>query len=60
MPSGRYVKTDIYRWGMSVYAYALGLDYKRTEGLCGSFDSNPSNDIDNSTGDFSEFLEKWR
>jgi hypothetical protein len=43
MPSGNKVLISVYSWGMSIGVHVSAAT--PTEGLCGSFDSNPSNDL---------------
>jgi hypothetical protein len=43
MPSGNRVLIDVYSWGMNMNLYVSG--FNRTEGLCGSYDGNPRNDL---------------
>ena len=64
MPSGAYVKMDVHDWGMNVYAYAPSEDINKTEGLCGTFDGDTSNDMrlrgSGRVGKLDEFIESWR
>ena len=64
MPSGAYVKMDVHEWGMNVYSYAPSEDINKTEGLCGTFDGNRSNDLrlrgSGRVGQLDEFIESWR
>ncbi|XP_078656297.1 von Willebrand factor D and EGF domain-containing protein-like [Branchiostoma floridae x Branchiostoma belcheri] len=44
MPSGASVKVEGRIW-MTITMHAPGIDFGHTEGLCGTFDGNPDNDL---------------
>ena len=44
MPSGNHVVIDVYTWGMNMQLFINGR-VSKTEGLCGSFDGNRTNDL---------------
>lgn len=41
MPSGAYVRAELYRYGLNIYLHGLAEDQQRSSGLCGNFDENP-------------------
>ncbi|MRC57039.1 hypothetical protein GH877_30835, partial [Bacillus thuringiensis] len=49
---------------MNVYSYAPSEDINKTEGLCGTFDGDTSNDMrlrgSGRIGKLDEFIESWR
>ena len=44
MPSGNHVIIDVYSWGMNMQLFINGR-VSETDGLCGSFDGNRTNDL---------------
>ena len=54
-----------YSWGNNVELEAPKFDVGKTEGMCGNFDNNPSNDFDHG-GDKKQYCtddsfgESWR
>ncbi|XP_061920368.1 von Willebrand factor D and EGF domain-containing protein-like [Entelurus aequoreus] len=62
-PSGAFVRADVGDWGMSLSVRAPSVDYRNTQGLCGTFDHNSNNDIHGYKGshdDLHGFIENWR
>lgn len=56
-------------WGITAEIYVTSSEYRRTEGLCGSLDSNPHNDLKvkgaNGTMNYAvapvnDVVESWR
>lgn len=45
MPSGAYVKADVFKWGLNIYMHALAEDQNNSSGLCGNFDGDGQNDL---------------
>ena len=70
MPSGSKVQANVYSWGMNMYFYLVGDGLRRTEGLCGSYDGDKTNDLKiKGTNQYfqpsgglipSEVVESWR
>ena len=51
MPSGSRVQVDVYSAGIEVYVIGLARDAGKTFGLCGNYDGNKDNDLqDHITG----------
>ncbi|KAK2857120.1 hypothetical protein Q5P01_005855 [Channa striata] len=65
-PSGAFVRADVADWGMSLSVRAPSVDYRNTQGLCGTFDHNGNNDFQGSSsgsygpGELHRFVEDWR
>lgn len=45
MPSGAYVRADVYARGLNIYLNALPEDQNSSSGLCGNFDGDKQNDL---------------
>ncbi|XP_068180151.1 von Willebrand factor D and EGF domain-containing protein isoform X2 [Antennarius striatus] len=62
--SGVLVRADVSDWGMSLTLRAPGSDRGQTEGLCGTYDGQPDNDLQSAGGanleDLQSFLSEWR
>ncbi|KAM4874047.1 von Willebrand factor D and EGF domain-containing protein [Thomomys bottae] len=66
--SGAFVRADLGEWGLSLTIRAPGSDYRKTLGLCGTFDELPENDfhdrngikMDENSNDFIAFINEWR
>ncbi|XP_012875373.1 PREDICTED: von Willebrand factor D and EGF domain-containing protein [Dipodomys ordii] len=63
--SGAFVRADLSEWGVSLTIRAPSSDYKKTLGLCGTFDGNPENDFHDKNGikldeNFNDFIKEWR
>ncbi|XP_055084028.1 von Willebrand factor D and EGF domain-containing protein [Periophthalmus magnuspinnatus] len=64
--SGAFVRADISDWGMSLSVRAPSVDYSHTQGLCGTFDHNFTNDLQGPDGtayspqEVLQFVERWR
>ncbi|XP_068613415.1 von Willebrand factor D and EGF domain-containing protein [Brachionichthys hirsutus] len=62
--SGAFVRADVSDWGMSLTLRAPGSDRGQTEGLCGTYDGLPANDLHSAGGATLEklrsFLSEWR
>ncbi|XP_066302464.1 von Willebrand factor D and EGF domain-containing protein-like [Branchiostoma lanceolatum] len=70
MPSGAYIVADARSSYMQITVHAPGVDFEHTEGLCGYWDGDPSNDLKMRDGSLSpphtwrdwhhEYSEDWR
>ncbi|XP_019613804.1 PREDICTED: von Willebrand factor D and EGF domain-containing protein-like isoform X2 [Branchiostoma belcheri] len=70
MPSGAYIVSDARLTHMQITVHAPGADFRNTEGLCGYWDGDPSNDLRMRDGSLSpshtwrdwhhEYSEDWR
>ncbi len=64
MPSGAYVKIEVHNWGMNLYTFVPGEDMGKLQGLCGTFDGNPDNDMKAPDQDIllprEDFIDSWR
>ncbi|XP_028985902.1 von Willebrand factor D and EGF domain-containing protein [Betta splendens] len=62
--SGAFVRADVSDWGMSLTLRAPGSDWTHTEGLCGTYDGRPDNDLHSPGGasvqDLHAFISEWR
>ncbi|XP_041845055.1 von Willebrand factor D and EGF domain-containing protein [Melanotaenia boesemani] len=62
--SGAFVRADVSDWGMSLTLRAPSSDRNHTEGLCGTYDGQPSNDFHSAGGakleDLQAFISEWR
>ncbi|XP_069853466.1 von Willebrand factor D and EGF domain-containing protein [Dipodomys merriami] len=63
--SGAFVRADLSEWGVSLTIRAPSSDYRKTLGLCGTFDGNPENDFHDKNGikldeNFNDFIKEWR
>ncbi len=45
MPSGSAVQVDIHTSGMNIYVQGLPRDQGKTYGLCGNYDGDKNNDL---------------
>ncbi|XP_061674890.1 von Willebrand factor D and EGF domain-containing protein isoform X2 [Syngnathoides biaculeatus] len=63
-PSGALVRADVADWGLSLTLRAPGSDRGHTEGLCGTYDGQPDNDLrlsmETSGEDLQAFISHWR
>ncbi|XP_078571572.1 von Willebrand factor D and EGF domain-containing protein-like [Branchiostoma floridae x Branchiostoma japonicum] len=67
-PSGAYVVAEARSTHMQITVHAPRVDFEHTEGLCGFWDGDPSNDLRMRDGSLSprhtwwdkEFSEEWR
>ncbi|KAK2139976.1 hypothetical protein LSH36_1523g00037 [Paralvinella palmiformis] len=67
---GARVVATAYQRGIDIQITLSARDYRKTSGLCGTFDNNPSNDFipkneitsinDSDSGEFNQFIESWR
>ncbi|XP_077999980.1 von Willebrand factor D and EGF domain-containing protein-like [Glandiceps talaboti] len=68
MPSGSSVRADTSSWGMNIYLEVSSDEYDNSEGLCGSFDDDNSNDYTTADGNVllysgrrpDSFSDSWR
>ena len=63
MPSGNKILVNVFNWGMTLRILISG--YQRTEGLCGSFDDNRSNDLQirgssQTSSNLNAVIDSWR
>ena len=61
MPSGAFVELYPFTWrrGMNVYVNLPPEDQGKTDGLCGTFDRDRSNDLKMSDGSFIQGTQHW-
>ena len=67
LPSGTVVRIKRYYWGNNVEMQAPRSDKSKTEGMCGNFDGDTTNEFefggpdgDQNTADQNSFGESWR
>ncbi|XP_033968639.1 von Willebrand factor D and EGF domain-containing protein [Trematomus bernacchii] len=62
--SGAFVRADVSDWGMSLTLRAPSSDRGHTEGLCGTYNGQPANDLHSAGGAILEhlpaFISEWR
>lgn len=44
-PKSRFLRIDLQDFGFSLTLQGIGQDFKASQGLCGNFDGNPTNDL---------------
>ncbi|XP_070535026.1 von Willebrand factor D and EGF domain-containing protein-like [Ptychodera flava] len=68
VPSGSTVRADVKNWGMNIFVDVVGDLFNNSEGLCGTFDGDRTNDYTMANGMLSQesgrtpdtFSNSWR
>ena len=67
LPSGTFVQSQLFSWGMNVLVHVLGHDFNNTRGLCGNFNGDDTDDaiiqntsILDTSSQRNDFVNSWR